>query len=169
MGHLDIVKYLVLEKKCDPIIDKDGTGNTPIHQAALNGHLDALLFLISEKGCDPTIPGHEGNTLIHFAAAGGHLDTVKYLMEQHGSNPAQHNLNHHTPLSLASQAGHLDVVKYLVLEKGCDPSVDKDKSGDTPMHHAALGGHLSSGSASQWTLGCREIPTSTIYKIFSLV
>ena len=43
-----------------------------------------------------------------------------------------------TPLHLASQFGTLEIVKFLTDEKHCDP-LSRDKSGNTPLHWAAVG------------------------------
>ena len=44
-GHLDIVRYLVVEQQCD-VECGDKYGDTPLHNAAHGGRLDILLLLL---------------------------------------------------------------------------------------------------------------------------
>ena len=53
MGHVDIVKFLTVEKQCDPMC-RDSDQNTPLHITALCGHIDIVKFLTVEMHCDPT-------------------------------------------------------------------------------------------------------------------
>ena len=73
-GHLETVKYLTVDKNCDPAVRDDGNV-TPLHVAALNGHYDVVRFLMSELNCDPNIPGWKdiNGTLLHCAAQESHL------------------------------------------------------------------------------------------------
>ena len=49
-GHLNIVKYLIEELKCD-INAKNNSKSTPLHWASLNGKKDVVLYLL-DKGAD---------------------------------------------------------------------------------------------------------------------
>ena len=52
-GHLDLVKYLLVnESSIDPVYELND-GRTPLHLACSKGQLDTVKFLIEEKGCDP--------------------------------------------------------------------------------------------------------------------
>ena len=58
-GHLELVKFLVVELKCDP----NATGYedwTPLHFAAFYCHFNVLKYLIEECNCDAS-----AETLLH--------------------------------------------------------------------------------------------------------
>ena len=42
-GHMDIVKFLTLEKYCDPML-QDIHGSVDLHYAVLSGHLEMVKF-----------------------------------------------------------------------------------------------------------------------------
>ena len=86
-GHFDIVKFLTLEKHCNPTF-RNSDGATPIHGAAQQGHFDILKFFITDQNCSPNIPGQYGRTPLHYAAANGHLHIVKYLIDEQGCDPS---------------------------------------------------------------------------------
>ena len=44
-GHLNIVKYLTLDKHCDPAV-RDDENVAPLHVAALNGHYDVVRYFM---------------------------------------------------------------------------------------------------------------------------
>ena len=113
-GHLDIVKYLVDEKKID-------IPESAVYRAVKNGHLDVVKYLVDEKGQDISVDS------VFFAAANGHLDMVKYLVGKGKSIDGEE-------VSNAAKNGHLDIVKYLV-EKGA-------KISDNTVYVAAQDGHL---------------------------
>ncbi|RDD34928.1 Ankyrin repeat protein [Wolbachia endosymbiont of Cylisticus convexus] len=59
-GHLDVVKYLVDDKKAD-VNQKDICGETALHEAARNGHKDVVTTLL-KKGANPLIKNKKGKT-----------------------------------------------------------------------------------------------------------
>ena len=95
-GHLDLVKCLVEEFKCDT--NSVAVSVTPLHLAAMNGHLDVVRYLI-EKNADPFHKDNRGYTPLHWAAAWDQLEVVKFL----ASLVDHRALNHsgQTPLHLA--------------------------------------------------------------------
>ena len=59
-GHLDVVKYLVEEKKCNlQEVNKDH--NNSLHVAALNGQPEILQYMMNERGSDPMCKGENGS------------------------------------------------------------------------------------------------------------
>ena len=136
------MKYLTIEKQCDPSASRNSNNDTPIHLASLNGHLEVVRFFISELNCNPNITGRHDETPLHSAASHGHLHIVKYLIEEQNCNLSCKDEDDDTPLHAASRNGHLDVVKYLVLEKNCNPRVHRNIDSNTPVELALFNGHM---------------------------
>ena len=55
-GHLDIVKYLTLERHCDHLCT-DAGNDTPLHVATMFGHLKVVQFFIETLHCSPNVKG----------------------------------------------------------------------------------------------------------------
>ena len=51
-GHLDIAKFLIEEKGCDPMC-RTKNGVAPLHNCKPERHFDFVKYLIEERGCDP--------------------------------------------------------------------------------------------------------------------
>jgi len=78
-GHMDIVKFLTVEKHCDPMCT-DIDQNTPLHLAAKGSHTDVVKFLTLEIHCDPTSRNTYNATALHLAVGKGHLNIVQLLL-----------------------------------------------------------------------------------------
>eukprot|EP00890_Picochlorum_soloecismus_P001802 jgi/Picsp_1/2622/NSC_00852-R1_ankyrin repeat domain-containing protein 39-like len=78
-GHLDIVKYLLLQG-ADPNRKTSGLGSTALHRAAAQGHLGVVQELLKYKAC-PNIQDCDGETAMDKAAKGGYDEVVKILGE----------------------------------------------------------------------------------------
>ena len=156
--QIDIVKYLITEHKCDPMVtDKDG--KTVLHYAAK--HIDTVKYLINEYKCDPMVTDKDGKTVFHYAVEQNQLDVVEYLLSfkdakgntffhlaaiagsivlvkwligDHNCDPNATNRSCQTVLHCAVK--HINVVKYLITECNCDPMVT-DKDGKIVLHYAA--------------------------------
>ena len=143
-GHLDIVRYLVVERNCDT--ERENANSlTPLHLAAREGRLDVVKCLIGEADCNPMPRGfnirhkHLDNTPLHMACDEGKLDVVKYLIEDAEVETAFRDSGGTTPLHCAVFSGRLPLVKLLVEEYKCDPGVRDDK-GKTPADWARRSG-----------------------------
>jgi len=96
VGNLDIVKMLVAQgaepwlrgDSCVIRVDEEGkvtsttvhgTGDLPIHLAALSGHTELVDYFIT-LGIDVNAKGNSGVTPLHLAAGKGHLETVQFLL-----------------------------------------------------------------------------------------
>ena len=77
-GHMDIVKFLPVEKHCDPTC-RDSKQCTPLHMAALNGHIQVVKFLTLETHCDPTSRDADNDTALHLVVVNGHLDILQFF------------------------------------------------------------------------------------------
>ena len=84
--HMNILKFLTLEKNCDPMC-RDIDLNTPFHYAAFSGHIDIVKFLTLEMHCDPTSSNDYSDTALHLAVEGGHLDIVRFFIIEQKCDP----------------------------------------------------------------------------------
>ena len=137
-GHLEVVKYLfgLLQDKNL----KDRYGSTPLHFAASNGHKEVVEYFCGQFE-DKNPKNSNGVTPLHLAAENGHLEVVKYLSGQIEDLNPQENLAGNTPLHYATYGRHLDIVQFLIpLLNEKNP---KNKRGETPFHHAAIGSFSS--------------------------
>ena len=88
-GHLDIAKFLIEEKGCDPMC-RTKKGEAPLHFASEKGHFDLVKYLIEERGCDPMCLQDDDQIQcvpLHSASSNGHLDIAKFLIEEKGCDP----------------------------------------------------------------------------------
>ena len=77
---MDIVKFLTMEKHCDPM-SQNFNSNTALHNAVMGGHLEVVMFFIEELKCPPDIPGQWNITPHQMAVHNDHFDIAKYLQE----------------------------------------------------------------------------------------
>lgn len=137
--------------------------------AASLGDVEALERMLA-AGADLDAPDYEGRTPLHLAAGGGHLASVRWLLG-HGARTNLVDHGGATPLWRALRRGHDEVAAVLVAHGGtvdasaaalslcaaaargdaqevrrwlvCGASTGaQDFSGRTPLHLAAMGGHL---------------------------
>ena len=111
-GHLNVVKYLAIEKQCDPT-SRDTMNNTPLHAAAQKAHAHIVKFLISELNCDANTPGYCGRLPLHYAAYSGCLPLVKYFVEELRCDPQALDNFDCTPL-MAAAYSNLPCMQYFV-------------------------------------------------------
>ena len=137
-GHLAVVKYLISELGCNPLI-ADNDGLTPLHYAC---HLDITKYLISDWNCNPQCTDKDGNTPLRCACENGHLEVAKYLITEHKCRPEHGNDDGYTPLHSAAHKGHQDVLKFLISEVNCNPQIPIN-DGLTPLHYACMNGQLN--------------------------
>ena len=135
-GHLEVVKYFIVELHCDPM-DKNEYNDTPLHFA---GYLNIAQYLIREEHCNPSCENYVGNTPLHNACRYGHLNIAQYLIREEHCNPSCENNNGWTPLHYACVDGHLNIAQYLVREGHCNPSCENN-IGWTPLHEACMRNH----------------------------
>lgn len=58
---------------------QNGSGNTPLHWASVNGHLEAVKLLI-DAGADPTIINKAGHDAVYEAEINGKDTVVEWLL-----------------------------------------------------------------------------------------
>ena len=110
-GHLNIVQYLIDERKCNPA-SLDERKTTPLHLASAKGQLHIVKYLIEEKNCNVFCYDSLGIPL-HWAAKYGQLEVIKYLVEACKCPVDIRDHGNKTPLEMARDQGHTHVVEYL--------------------------------------------------------
>ena len=126
-GHSEIAALL---RKHGAKVSK-GTGNTPLHQAAMVGNTIKTKSLIAQ-GADINAKNENGETPLHFAARRGNLEIIELLISSGADIEAKENIYGSAPLLNAAVNGRKEVVA-LLLEKGANIEV-KNSDGLTPLH-----------------------------------
>ena len=132
-GSLDILTYLIEERKCSPGC-AGRWGRSLLHNACQkNGNLAMVKYLVEKHGCDPSGKDEQGTTSLIVAAFIGSLDILTYLIEERKCSPGCAGRWGRSPLHEACvKNGNLATVKYLVEKCRCDLFIC-DKYGQTPL------------------------------------
>ena len=118
-GDMDIVRYLVEEKKANlGLIQIDQF--TALMAASYSGKEEVVKYLL-EQGADPKTHTSGGWFALTLASQEGHQETVRAILEKDKSMIDAKNASGHTALMIAAIHGHLDTVKFLV-KSGADRS-----------------------------------------------
>ena len=96
-GHLDLVRYFIAARDCDPIAENYHR-STPVHLACSNGQLNVVQYLTSETCCDPSCRDYYDDAPLHYACSNGHLDIVQYLISEAHCDPSCVGSHGDTPL-----------------------------------------------------------------------
>ena len=59
---------------------RNGSGNTPLHWACLNGRLDAVKVLVEAGKADPGVVNAAGKDAVFEAEVAGHGEVVEWLL-----------------------------------------------------------------------------------------
>ena len=132
-GSLDILTYLIEEKKCSPKCSGQ-CGRSPLHHVcSKNENLVMVKYLVEKHGCDPSGKDDDGDTSLHLAAFSGSLNILMYLIEERKCSPeCPGELGRSLLHNACSKNGNLAMVKYLVEKHGCGLFVH-DIYGRTPL------------------------------------
>ncbi|XP_077541420.1 ankyrin repeat domain-containing protein 16-like isoform X3 [Haemaphysalis longicornis] len=141
--HDDVESILlVLGRECGDDVQKcaqclknvkyEKSGDTLAHVASRYGSLDVLGYLAKEVRGLLESRNLDGKTPLHEAAQSSELGVVQFLLGE-GC--------HIDPLKRADWEGHADITSYL-LDVCPDAWNNRSKNKRTPLHTAALHGHL---------------------------
>ncbi|CAG0917970.1 unnamed protein product [Notodromas monacha] len=121
--------------------DKDG--KTLLHICAQYGHVDCAEFLVS-RGAEVNCLKRNEWTPVMLACAKtspGHRAIVRFLVNEAGADVWLRNKDGWTCFHVACRSGNLDVVSFL-LDKYPEIWDTRGNTGRTPLHSAAMAGHL---------------------------
>ena len=90
------------------------------------------------RGFDPNTPSPQGQDGLYVALREGSLKAAVALVDWPKTKVESRTAQDESPLMMAALKGHLDIAKKLVAR-----DADVNKTGWTPLHYAATGGHLA--------------------------
>lgn len=137
-------------------LEEDGDDADKDEEQALLARVDALIARLAPDKKHLSLPGPDGDTALHLASLYGRRRVVARLLEA-GADPTVDNPEDGTRALHDAAAGGYDEIVDLLLEReqrvaagdggaksGTSSSLAaQDEDGDTPLHCAARGGHLS--------------------------
>ena len=121
----------------------DDRDRTPLHHAAQAGK-EATVEVLLAAGAALEARDELDRTPLHFAAQAGEAATVQVLLAA-GADVAARDWRNETPLHFAAQAEQAEqaaAVVQLLLAAGADREARTRWDQETPLHHAAVGGHV---------------------------
>lgn len=139
-GHLDIVKYLVLEAKAS--VDMiDLKQNTPLFYAFPETRRNILHFLVREGKANVNFQDKDKSGLLHLAAEKGDKELVAFLINEAKADLKIQDIRGNTALHYAAGFGKLEVLALLLKNKEC-LNTKNYEHGFTPLHVAIVNEHL---------------------------
>jgi ankyrin repeat protein len=172
-----------------------GTGNNPLHNAAMIGGPEELEIAMRQPGALVNAENRTHNTPLHEAVLHDNEPAVRWLLA-HNANVGARDEDGDTPLHFAADKGFADVAEDLIkakadvnarnlsrstpLHKAADRAATdvckllvehgalvnaKDVDGDTPLHQAAASG--SSGDEDAPTTALKAVSVETVEYLLS--
>lgn len=141
-GHINVVKYLVHDCRCDPSFAQRGkrafAGRTALHWAARNGHLSVVEFLVEVCNVDIEAKTGDGTTPFCWAAWQAHQDILEYLNSKGANVSAINSFGCNAALWAAQGEATCKTLEWLQ-QVGCH--VDQlNYNGHGVLHKAAQRG-----------------------------
>lgn len=132
-GKLELVQWLLTEKRANPAECEQGTDATALLLAARGGHLETVKWLLTSGGSKIEEHDGKGMTALLWASHKGHLNVLQWLLAEGGAKVADRNpQNGNTSLLLACRNDKMEVVQWL-LRKGGASFVEHNDKGHTPL------------------------------------
>ena len=129
----DIVRYLVMMKKCDQTI-ANNKGELPLHLACM--YSVELVKLVSN--CNINSQTADGNTPLHIAF----YTLVRWVLEIRQPDANIQNQKRESPLHIPFNIKNkMEIAKYLIETRQCDANIQNQK-GESPLHIVCARGNL---------------------------
>ena len=124
-GQLEVVRYLVGNRKCNPNIQARNKV-TASHLACGAGHLHIVQYLTTEKHSEVSVGDAWDDTPVHDAAGNGKLEVLEYLIENQYFEPHILGQKKSDLVQRALESGHHHVISYLVSRHNFKPHSEKE-------------------------------------------
>lgn len=138
-GHLSVIQ-LLMEKKPSIIFDK--TLRTALHYAAESGHVDIVRYLIQRMPRLLEFDESQEGSSLHLAARNGHLDVVKFFLGLASLSEGQRAPCKPRNEGVTDSTSLDKPVDERSIEEFIDVMVQSPKDAKTPLHEAAINGHV---------------------------
>ena len=121
-NHIEVMEYLIDERKELDINAKNKMGQTPLHLVCKHGHYEFFKGLLEKasNNLDFLSKDNEGNTLLHALCGNnlkdtpGEIEIVKVLVRDYPSLVNSKNNYEETPAYLASQGQKYKIFNFLI-------------------------------------------------------
>ena len=141
-GDIEVVSTLVTKSELG--IRKDD-GQHALHLAIRYHKIDSIELMLKHRQASELLTAtcNYGYTPLHLAVSLGHLDTVERLLKDQKPNVFKTTKQRRTLLHLAAATNNGAIMLVLLDLQGTATLVNKpDESLHTPLHDAAMHGHL---------------------------
>ncbi|XP_058217524.1 protein ACCELERATED CELL DEATH 6-like [Rhododendron vialii] len=142
---------IIMEKMPKFILLRDEDGETPLHCAASEGYYEGVQYLLDKSS--ECVLERDGNGFlpVHTASGKGHLDILRKLL-QHCPDWRELLTNEgENILHVAARNGKSNVIDYILKTPEHEKLLnERDDSGNTPLHLAAIHWYPKVVSSLTW-------------------
>ena len=141
--YIDIVKYFIEDKKCNPhIIITANKGASLLHAAASCGHTHLVRYFIEEVKLDHMVKDSQTNIPMHYAAQ-GNIETLDYFITKLKCDINTPKRSGFLLIHDVAAIGRLDALQYLLRQPNCDVMGYSKGAPLSTLHVSAASGHTN--------------------------